>query len=1074
VKDLSANSQAKSRSPGHSSAQSNRNIVVRASAGTGKTFRLSNHYIRLLRSGVAADQILATTFTRKAAGEILERILIRLAAASGNNKKCAELADFIDDPSLNRKCCLEMLQHLTQNLHRLHICTLDSFFAQIAGSFSLELGLPPGWQIVDELTDSRLRTRAIEMILRNDTTSNIVRLMSLLTKGTADRSVSDLVRSTVDKLYHIYQQTNVQAWQKIPHPKQLSETELTVLQQELQNLSVPAHKTIQKSHRTACQNILEADWESFISKGIGDKILDGETTFCRKPIEPLVYDLYERVLQHAKAVLLNQLARQTEAAFELLSKFDDVYRELKHDARAMRFDDIAWRLAEVATFHNGPRLTFRLDSHIAHLLLDEFQDTSLTQWRIVRPLAEQVTSGGENRSFFCVGDAKQAIYSWRGGVAEIFDTLNWQLTDLDEESLTHSFRSAQPVIDVVNTIFTRIPTHSGLKDLAEPVRNWCRNFEMHTTDREKLVGYVCLVTAPQAGRDEKQFDVTIRFAAKRIADIVRQAPGHSVGVLTQRNITVGKLIFELHRLGIPASEEGGNPVTDSAAVQVIISQLRIADHPGDTVARFHLANSPLGPIVGFTDYQNDGAAIRLAQHVRKSLLTEGYGVTLYRWVQQLAPSCSRHDLARLTKLLELAYVFQPKATLRASDFLHFVQTEKIANPTSHDVRVMTIYQAKGLQFDVVVLPELDSGLSDHLEPFVISQPDPTQPIDKVCIRRNDKIKRLLPDDLQKMFERAIHQSVNESLCVLYVAVTRAVHALHMIIAPSQPNERQLQKTDAALLRAALTDSSPVSPQTTVFEHGDEQWFKCSGSTPVDARPSDVENTKPIRAFLAPATGSRRRGLERVAPSSLEGGSKVKLTHVFDNGNAVAFEYGTLMHAWFEQIEWLDDGRPDENTLRHVAATIGAVESDIDQMLAQFDKFLDCPQIARVLSRAAYQTPSDFSLLTDALDRLSVGPVSVEVYNERRFAIRESNRLLSGSIDRLVLMYQGKNRVAADILDFKTDDIPAADSNKLAARVEYYRGQLEAYQRAVANVYSIPRECISARLVFVFPGVVRNI
>ncbi len=87
---------------------------------------------------------------------------------------------------------------------------------------------------------------------------------------------------------------------------------------------------------------------------------------------------------------------------------------------------------------------------------------------------------------------------------------------------------------------------------------------------------------------------------------------------------------------MPASEEGGNPLTDSAAVNVVLSLLRIADHPGDTVARFHVAHSPLGAAIGLEDYRDDAAARRVSLQVRQSLVQHGYGATIQGWTQSLA------------------------------------------------------------------------------------------------------------------------------------------------------------------------------------------------------------------------------------------------------------------------------------------------------------------------------------------------------------------------------------------------------------------------------------------------------
>ena len=111
------------------------------------------------------------------------------------------------------------------------------------------------------------------------------------------------------------------------------------------------------------------------------------------------------------------------------------------------------RLGEAAIADRLDEVVYRLDGQVAHLLLDEFQDTSALQWRVLRPFAQRVIRGGEDRSFFCVGDVKQAIYGWRGGVAEIFDALDDEFGGLPSQALNESFRSSPVVIDCVNQVF---------------------------------------------------------------------------------------------------------------------------------------------------------------------------------------------------------------------------------------------------------------------------------------------------------------------------------------------------------------------------------------------------------------------------------------------------------------------------------------------------------------------------------------------------------------------------------------------------------------------------------------------
>ena len=164
------------------------------------------------------------------------------------------------------------------------------------------------------------------------------------------------------------------------------------------------------------------------------------------------------------------------------------------------------------------------------------------------------------------------------------------------------------------------------------------------------------------------------------ATAAADAPQASIGVLVRTNTAVARLIYLLRSLGIPASEEGGNPLVDSPAVELILSLLKLADHPADGVARFHLATSPLAGTLELTDYRNDAAARTLSQRLRRQLLDDGYGATVFAFARRLATSCDERDLSRLQQLVELAYEYQPSSTLRTSDFLRLVETRRIADP----------------------------------------------------------------------------------------------------------------------------------------------------------------------------------------------------------------------------------------------------------------------------------------------------------------------------------------------------------------------------------------------------------
>jgi ATP-dependent helicase/nuclease subunit A len=1063
------------------------NLLIRASAGTGKTYQLANRYLALLQRGVPPERILATTFTRKAAAEILDRIVTKLATAAVDDEELAKLSTSLQLGKLTRNECLTMLRSVLRNLHRLRISTLDSLFGQIARAFSLEMGLPPAWRIVDESEDADVRELAIEAVLRQHDSPQLLALTHLLSKGEATRGIGELVRETVTTLHGLYQEAPQNAWYALPRHKLLNPVELALLVDELRQLSFAENKRAGTARDVDYQHIVKGEWEQFATKGIAAKLLAGESTYYSKPIPQDAINLYERLLEQARAELINRVVFQTEGSHELLHRFDEQRRRWQQEHRGLRFDDVSHALAvalqeDVAMAGTQAGLSHRLDGATSHLLLDEFQDTSPRQWRALRPFVSGSTQDDGHSSFFCVGDVKQAIYGWRGGVAEIFDAIEQQVPGLVLQPLVESFRSSQPVIDLVNRVFQHAHEHPRLERCESAVKTWCERFQEHSTAKSDLPGYACLRTCSFADESEKPQDKALECAAALIEQLHRESPEYEIGVLVLKNDTVGRLINLLRLRELPASEEGGNPLTDSAAVQVVLSLLRLADHPGDSVARFHVTTSPLGPAWEFPDHQDLERASQIAAKLRHDLQVLGLGDVIQRNAKTLRDHCSPRDQNRLEQLVELAYSYQSRMKLRADEFVRFVEYKRIAEPTRAPIRVMTVHQAKGLEFDTVVLPELDSDLTGERPPsFVIERSDPVAPISRVCRYVSRELQMLLHPDIRKMFDDAADHKVSESLCVLYVALTRAIHALHIIISPSRPNERTFPRTLGGIVRSALCGSEPVAPDRVLYELGDSKWYQKRQTTIAEVVKESASSFNPEPTARASATEKRptlapldyrRRGLERIRPSLLEGGNFVRMRSWLESENQAAILRGTVLHACFEQIAWLDDGPPPEAVLRQRISDVLREEGqseDASKWLSDFGRAIQHPDIDAQLRRKVYQDLERLGFSADVAQRLRGAKLTLTVENERPFAVVEAGGLLSGTMDRLVLLRSEDKIMAADILDFKTDFLPREDDAALRERVNYYSPQLAAYRRAVGKMTGLPLSAIVARLLFVTTG-----
>ena len=1064
-----------------------KNEVIRASAGTGKTFELSNRFLRLLASGADCETILATTFTRKGAGEILDRIVQRLAHAAQSESAAALLAEQLQW-QVDQSRVQDLLRELIGNLHRLQIGTLDAFFYRIAQAFRLELKLPTQWQIAGEQQIAAMQTKIVQQILRD---KDVVTLLHLMTHGEAQRKIADLVQFTVRALYEIYFQSSKEDWHRLELPPNFSfEKDLTPVLDQLLAIDYKDKRQLKKVEEDSLL-ISAGDFLDLTRNSkLLNKILDGDYSYY-KPLPPKAVQLYQHIIDHCRGVVIDLLVRQNASTFDLLDKFGQQFEDEKSATGNLRFDDVTSKLEDFIKDKQTDDFAFRLDHNVNHLLLDEFQDTSIAQWNVIAPFAQRTTEDDSRKSFFCVGYLKQAIFGWRGGVAEIFDTVESNLANMAQpRSLVKSYRSSPVIIDSVNQVFENFSKYQPQKQVvSDAIATWSETFTSQQTARTELPGYFSLEFAPdsdsknhhQRNRDRNAnvFDVAVEKIRQLKAEL---PPERTIGVLVRKNQTVGEMIYLLRDAGIAASEEGGNLLTDSVAIDKLLALLTLADHPADSIARFTVSHSPFGESLGLTpetqdtQSENMAAAQQAAATIRGQLISSGYGATLEKYARVLAGSCTPRELSRLQQLVQEAFNYekamdQTRVKLRPSGFVEYIQTEfKAGDASSATVRVMTIHQSKGLEFDVVVLPMLyaQNGWFSHQSSVIVGRQQPTAPIDLVCRLTNQSYRKLLPNEFQEAFDESERREIRDEICLLYVAMTRAIHATHTILSYGIKAD---QHATGAVLMATL-DCERC--EGVALELGDAAWIKRLPDNDVEsAGEASADSAAGIhsayylppdatisQAALAPENRSGR-GVVRVSPSSLEGGGKIRMGAIFDMiSKEDELQFGSLVHSCFEKLIWLEDGKP----------TLEMFDEHQAQDTAWFDLFcdsLDHPNFKNLLSKEQYLAGPAQALVPEA----DPAALRIEVRNERPFSVASDQQWMQGVIDRLVLIYDSDQLVAAQVIDFKTD---AITSNNLHQKTEFYRPQLTAYRQAVSEFCRLPLEKISVQLAFVRTGDVVDI
>ncbi|MEM8496316.1 MAG: UvrD-helicase domain-containing protein, partial [Planctomycetota bacterium] len=344
--------------------------VVRASAGTGKTYALTTRYLALLRAGVDPATILATTFTRKAAGEVFERILVRLAYAVLDVNRRDELeAAFRRDgllyagaDKLDAAACADMLSRLVARLDRAAIGTIDGFFSRLCNAFALEIALPVDPTLTDDGSSlaAELREAGIEAMLGEAADDGFAALLTLLRQlhhDTAKRSVTasldHIFRGDADGLYATFRQArNSTAWRRLATPERLGVKELRELLATLAEAAPLLPKT--KAGRTdarwakALSNIVgqlhAQDWQALTNQGLIKAALENGK-FAAKDIPADLAEPLTKSGRHAVAELIETLNRQHAATFELLNRFAGHFESRCVAQRVLLFADLTDRLA---------------------------------------------------------------------------------------------------------------------------------------------------------------------------------------------------------------------------------------------------------------------------------------------------------------------------------------------------------------------------------------------------------------------------------------------------------------------------------------------------------------------------------------------------------------------------------------------------------------------------------------------------------------------------------------------------------------------------------------------------------
>jgi len=497
--------------------------MIRASAGSGKTYALTNRFVRLLALGVEPERIIALTFTRKAAGEFLDAILKKLAEASQpqpqaggaptsarqkNQSAAARLGAELGLPAeaATPENFRQLLRAVVDSLHRLRLGTLDGFFMEIVQSFALEIGLGARVELLEAHAEAQEKARVLGQIFNSETDGGA--LSATVPRRQTSSALDRFIEAFKEATYG--QEAKRVADQLGDFIKEHQAIFLEAPEAEPPDLGAcliedyPA--VLGAGVAALCNEVDAGTWDAARSKWWAQLFAELEkwapgsepktplanvlkalpemkaVTMSRKPVE-VSGRLRDALLAVARAVVGGELVRKvamTRGVYALIAAYEAIYDAQVRRAGRLTFADVErllaptqWGtgrgiLANVEAEERRLLLDYRLDAQIDHWMLDEFQDTSFGQWSILKNLIDEVVQDPDGRrSFFYVGDVKQSIYAFRGGdprlFREVFAHYNAALGGgIVERHLDESWRSGPPIIEMVNRVFGAAEVLEGL------------------------------------------------------------------------------------------------------------------------------------------------------------------------------------------------------------------------------------------------------------------------------------------------------------------------------------------------------------------------------------------------------------------------------------------------------------------------------------------------------------------------------------------------------------------------------------------------------------------------------------
>lgn len=751
-------------------------MALKASAGSGKTFALSVRFLALLFKGANPSEILTLTFTKKATAEMKERILDYLKILQKENledeKEKEKSQNILKELEEKYRLDPSFVQNSAQKIYQrflnaeIRISTIDAFFQSILRKFCWFVGLSANFEVNE---DTKAHQQQLNEIFLSALDNEQLKELSVFITQclsydsyTSD-SVLERLRFLKNKLYLFD-----------PNKKELAFDEKGFLE-KLRSLNQQI-QSVETASDTAKKAIKCDDFRGFLNSSLTWLKKKGEYRDFKKIKDEI--PTLESECEEIENDLKRYYEARESALFKKFPKFIQLYDKATSKIQALDFDAIKDKVhALLNGYEEMPAefFYFRLDSKIAHILIDEFQDTSLNDYKILAPFIDEIKAGiGQakwHRSVFFVGDVKQSIYGFRGSFSSLFESVS---KDFYHDNLEFNHRSSPLIINYVNTIFKKAYQNS-------PTAYWEQKYPKAPSNKHARDGYVKVSLVA----DERELLLEqILQEAKNLLE--HRIDPKDITVLCARNEDALEITNYLQKnlSAIRPSTESSTKLSQFVESKIIKNALEYA-----------LAEEPYKPfykhgVLKLAGYLHDDA-IALAGFNPKKESVAGFVWKVMEWFE-LYTECAQI-------CLELAVGCED-----ANEFLEKLEAKEIASFKAEGAQIMTIHKSKGMQFPYVIVCErLGKPKTNNSNQFL----EEYSGTELIRLYYRMKNRETVDKDYARALDKEEAAKDHEETNVYYVAFTRAELGL-IVVAKDKDQKKDKKESKSKGMREKL-DLAPL-------------------------------------------------------------------------------------------------------------------------------------------------------------------------------------------------------------------------------------------------------------------------